>query len=832
MTTREPDGSIILRWGDREEVVKPQDLEGWRPVEDIQGVPLPEVTAEIPPTLVVDLETTGLNPTRDRVLAVGLALYRGRLEEVCEVLQGPDERDLLSRAFQRIRELAPKGGVLVGYNHTGFDLPLLYLRAQKLGLSCPFEPLRGPRGEAVTRRVAATAGIISRDPIEFMPFRNDLGLQIVDALHLVARYEFTTRSLGPHKSLKNIAVHFGVAEPDRAVIPPESIPQAAPEDLERYLRADLREAYRVYELLIKPFLVVSRLTSLPLEDVVTRSTAWVWQRLLERCYKRTEVPDEKQDYPGGLVVSRPGLYYPCAKLDVASLYPTIMLTYRIHSRKDTEAYALSWLRSLTEKRLELKERAKKGDEEAKVVQEGLKVLLNSLYGFYATGGYGFNDMVAAQRITELGRKVLVKMIAAVEDLGGLVVAADTDGLIVRTQDPERVLDAVQQALPQPFRVDIEWSDAVVLVSDRKNYIVMDRRGNVIAAKGSKWRGRDREALWVRFPCEFLRRLVFLGPVAAIEYVREVREKIASGRGWEWVMRTHRVSAADKYLREAGLSEGEVAEYAYRDRRKRTISRSPAEGYDVTHYTNLLLRVFAEIAEVCGLEVPEDLCPTRRTKREARVSVAPGAANGLGGGDAKVKLEDAVEFLKSTLESGPRAARDVLEAARSRGISKRTLARGRDALGVESFREGGRWWWRLSDVVKERVESDDHLVAQGAAVEGPGKDLKDEVPEEELVGEQPLLEGVSSEEPQPEASQLGSGAPDDANPVTIVGRVARLAPDPHQHRGDWCLGRCPTCGGWTLAWNFREARAVAICRCLKEPGLVWVDRLPAEPMTPR
>jgi hypothetical protein len=47
-----------------------------------------------------------------------------------------------------------------------------------------------------------------------------------------------------------------------------------------------------------------------------------------------------------------------------------------------------------------------------------------------------------------------------------------------------------------------------------------------------------------------------------------------------------------------------------------------------------------------------------------------------------------------------------------------------------------------------------------------------------------------------------------------------------------LGRCPTCGGWTLAWNFREARAVAICRCLKEPGLVWVDRLPAEPMTPR
>jgi hypothetical protein len=861
MTTREPDGSVTLRWSDREEVVKPGDLDSWKPLEGVPRIPLPEVTAKIPPTLVMDLETTGLDPSRDRILAVGLALFRNEQEVVCEVLQGLDERDILTCAFQRIRELAPKGGILTGYNILSYDLPFLYLRAQELGLECPFEPLRGPRGEAVTRRVAATAGVISREPIEFMPFRNDLGLQIVDAFHLVARHEFVTRSLGVHKDLKSVAAHFGVSEPNRVVIPPERIAHATPEELEEYMKGDLREAHRVYELLIKPFLVVSRLVDLPLEDVVTRSTAWVWEQILKRHYGYTKEPDEKEDFSGGLVVSRPGLYHPCAKLDVASLYPTIMLAYRIHSRKDTEAHALSWLRSLTEKRLELKERAKEGDAEARVIQEGLKILLNSLYGFYATGGYGYNDMAAAQRVTELGRKVLVTMIAAVEDAGGVVVEADTDGLIVHTQDPERVLEAVQRALPQPFRVDLEWSDAIVFVSDRKNYIVLDRRGDVIAAKGSKWRGRDKEQLWTAFPRVFLCELVCRGKDAAFEYARTVKREIEEGSGWEWVKRTHRVSASDKFLLEAGFQEGEVAEYAYRDKRRRVVSRSPEESYDVEFYVDTLARVLEEIAATCGLEVPEDLRPTRRTKHKARVLVAPGEANELEGGDTMAKVADAVEFLKGLLENGPRAARDVLEAARSKGISKRTLARGRNALGVESFREGGRWWWRLPDAVKEWGEPDDRLAAQGPLVEGPGKDLEDEAPSGDPVTEQPRLGGAASEESRAEELrdteagrldlealtteggqvELGvtdvqngpSGAHGEAlDPLALVARLARLAPGPHQHRGNWCLGRCPVCGAWSLAWNFREARAVATCTCLQEPGLTRVPELPAQPITLR
>lgn len=78
------------------------------------------------------------------------------------------------------------------------------------------------------------------------------------------------------------------------------------------------------------------MTRLPVSDVCVKSTAWVWEQILERHYGKSAMADDKRDYIGGLVVAREGLFSPCCKIDVASLYPTIMLSYRIHSRKDTD----------------------------------------------------------------------------------------------------------------------------------------------------------------------------------------------------------------------------------------------------------------------------------------------------------------------------------------------------------------------------------------------------------------------------------------------------------------------------------------------------------------
>lgn len=59
------------------------------------------------------------------------------------------------------------------------------------------------------------------------------------------------------------------------------------------------------------------------------------------------------------------------------------------------------------------------------------------------------------------------------------------------------------------------------------------------------------------------------------------------------------------------------------------------------------------------------------------------------------MEDATQFLIETLAGGPRSQKELMEEARARGISEKTLRRAKKALAVESNgpREGG-WFWKM------------------------------------------------------------------------------------------------------------------------------------------
>jgi hypothetical protein len=154
----------------------------------------------------------------------------------------------------------------------------------------------------------------------------------------------------------------------------------------------------------------------------------------------------------GWSLARRGSYgLPALKVDIASLYPTIMLAYRIHSRKDPDQIALRWLKTLTRAAVgvegESKSRRRQRSNHAGSNENPAQF---SLYGFYGTGGYPFNDMNAAESVTKIGRKILTCMIAAIEDAGGFIVEADTDGLIVccrRQQTCSKSWKAISAAIP-------------------------------------------------------------------------------------------------------------------------------------------------------------------------------------------------------------------------------------------------------------------------------------------------------------------------------------------------------------------------------------------------
>jgi len=602
MTVRLPDGSVKLEWQGKTETVAPDDLAGWLPIEDIPEVDLPSIESiEIPPVVVLDIETTDLDPAKGRILAAGLALFvEGKKEETQIIRNEGDEAALLEQVFDWLRETCYDLGeiVLTGYNIYGFDLPYLIERARKLKVDCPFRFVKDENGEIVRRRVAATEGTLKGDPLDYPAIVTDLPISVVDTQHLVCRWDYTAKALRNY-DLKSVAAYFGVNQPDRPILSPAQIQHAFQHDpatFEAYLLADLRETFALFAKLIQPYAGIATLTEIPLDQIVTRSTAWIWEQILERYYDEIPQPDEKRKYEGGLVVSRSGLWSPCLKLDIASLYPTIMLAYRIHSRKDPAQIALRWLKTLTGQRLELKAKAKEGDANAQILQEAMKILLNSLYGFYGTGGYGFNDMTAAEKVTEIGRKVLTSMIAAIEDAGGIIVEADTDGIIVcyRNADPQEILQAVTAAIPPVFKVELEWQQAVCFVSDDKNYIVLDQNGDPIAVKGSKWRGRDKEAYLTQAIPTFVRLWATEGVEAALAFAAEVFNEIRSGHGWRWVVRSHRVGKGDKFLVEAGLKVGEIATYAYKDRKRKTIAKSEIEGYDCDYYAAKFSETIEEV----------------------------------------------------------------------------------------------------------------------------------------------------------------------------------------------------------------------------------------------
>jgi DNA polymerase elongation subunit (family B) len=198
-------------------------------------------------------------------------------------------------------------------------------------------------------------------------------------------------------------------------------------------------------------------------------------------------------------------------------------------------------------------------------------------------------MNAAESVTKIGRKILTCMIAAIEDLGGIIVEADTDGIIVcyRNADPQQILEAVNAAIPKVFKVEDEWREATVFVSDDKNYMVINAKGDIETVKGGKWRGRDKPAYARKEIPTFLQRWVTEGVEAALDYARQVLSKIQSGQGWDLVVETHRVKEGNTNFINAGFEVGERALFAYKVRRSMQrdseIAKSPEEGYDSDYY---------------------------------------------------------------------------------------------------------------------------------------------------------------------------------------------------------------------------------------------------------
>ncbi len=519
----------------------------WEPNTSVK--PYEELTK-----LYIDIETTGLDPTIDRVLMVGVMSQTG--EKV--IITDPEEKVTLTKTIDYLKANKPE--CLVGHNLINFDVPFIVTRCRINKISHPFT-----KASKTTR---ITSSSVNGQPIEFTPVYWR-GTDILDTYQQIAIWDKAAAKLTSY-GLKNSVIALGLREDRRLELSVERIRECWETGdlatIQDYLEFDLDDTQLLANFLLPVvYYQMNYVPNLNFQTIAIASPALKAQKIHEKLLPRLHPnADGRSGFDGGTVeLLRLGLHSNVAKIDVSSLYPSIMLRYGICSRKDTENRFLGVLDYMRAERLRLKALGKSGDKSASFQEKALKVLINGSYGFFGTGYYTFNDYEAAALVTAYGRKILDLMVSVVESCGGITIEIDTDGIFFSHNDPETVSKAVADALPDGIEIEIELKHCGLYAPKAKSYVLVSPEGKT-SVKGL-FRKRNRYPLQNDFPIKFIKRYFTQGIEAAKAYYQEVRSLLTSGDiSVKDLTITRKISTNEKNLVELGIGKaGERVSYWYK-----------------------------------------------------------------------------------------------------------------------------------------------------------------------------------------------------------------------------------------------------------------------------
>lgn len=164
-----------------------------------------------------------------------------------------------------------------------------------------------------------------------------------------------------------------------------------------------------------------------------------------------------------------GLFLMC---DVASLYPSLMIRYNLHSRnmENPKKYE-----EIYHTRLKYK-------KEKNPLQAPLKLVLNSTYGVMKDKGNGLYDPLQANRVCVYGQLLLLDLIEKLEPYCELI-QSNTDGILIKMpdgQDPNKwyeLIDDLSYEWEKRTGLILEFDEYVkVFQKDVNNYVVISADG--------------------------------------------------------------------------------------------------------------------------------------------------------------------------------------------------------------------------------------------------------------------------------------------------------------------------------------------------------------------
>jgi len=484
--------------------------------------------------LQLDLETTGLDPARDRIFLIAVRDPAGATEILEARGNDPrDEAELIERLVARVRKSDPD--VIENHNLHGFDLPFLERRARAAGVALALGRAGAPGlRQRAARRGAPAPGNAARRIRYTVP-----GRELIDTLDAVLRHDFAARDLPGH-GLKAVARHLGLARDGREHIPGAQISEVwrrDPERVRRYAADDVAEVAGLARTLGGAAFALARMAPRRYERLADCGAATgVIDPLLTRAYLRSGAalpahqPGDGTPHSGAaLHLFAAGVAHRIVKADVASLYPSLMREYRIGPARDRLGALLAIVDRLVERRLAAKARgraAPPGSPErfaGEAMSAAMKLVVNSAYGYLGAAGLTrFSDVHAANRVTQHGRAVLALLCRELGARGVTLLEADTDGVYFAVPehwteaDERRVVAEVAALLPARVQLELDGRYAAMLSHEPKNYALLPY-GAPLILRGVAFRSSRAEPFGEQFLRTAIEHLL-AGDLVAVQRV--------------------------------------------------------------------------------------------------------------------------------------------------------------------------------------------------------------------------------------------------------------------------------------------------------------------------